>query len=174
MTVKRVGDVTMDGRPFTVIGERLSVGDEAPDFRIQRSSDFRHVSNADYAGRIRLISTVPSLDTAICDAQTRRFNQVATELGENVTVLTVSADLPVTQRRWCGAAGVDRVDVLTDHFDMNFGEAYGTYVEELRIEQRAVFVVDADNKVRYAEYVPEIGQHPDYEAAITAVKNLIP
>jgi thioredoxin-dependent peroxiredoxin len=173
MTVKRVGDVTMDGRPFTVIGERLSVGDEAPDFRIQRSSDFRRVSNADYAGQIRLISAVPSLDTAICDAQTRRFNQVATELGENVTVLTVSADLPVTQRRWCGAAGVDRVDVLTDHFDMNFGEAYGTYVQELRIEQRAVFVVDADNKVRYAEYVPEIGQHPDYEAAITAVKSLI-
>ena len=173
MTTKRVGDVTMDGRPFTVIGERLSVGAAAPDFRLQRSADFRHVTNADYAGQIRLISAVPSLDTSICDAQTRRFNAIAAELGENVTVLTVSADLPVTQNRWCGAAGVDRVEVLTDHFDMNFGEAYGTYVEELRIEQRAVFVIDADNKVRYVEYVPEIGRHPDYDAVITAVKNLI-
>ena len=173
MSTKRVGDVTMDGRPFTVIGERLSVGDTAPDFRLQRSSDFRHVTNADYTGQIRLISAVPSLDTSICDAQTRRFNQIATELGSNVTILTVSADLPVTQNRWCGAAGIDRVEVLTDHFDMNFGQAYGTYVEELRIEQRAVFVVDAEGNVRYAEYVPEIGQHPNYEAAITAVKSLI-
>jgi thiol peroxidase len=108
----------------------------------------------------------------LCDLQTRRFNEEAAKLGDDVVILTVSADLPFAQKRWCGAAGVDRVITLSDHRDMNFGNAYGTHVKELRLEQRSVFVVDSEGIVRYTEYVPEIGQHPDYEAALAAVREL--
>jgi len=118
------------------------------------------------------IRVVQSLDTGVCDLQTRRFKEEAAGLGEDVVVLTVSADLPFAQARWCGAAGVDRVITLSDHRDMAFGNAYGTHVKELRLEQRSVFVVDKGGIVRYVEYVPEIGQHPNYEAALATVRAL--
>jgi len=136
------------------------------------ANDLSEVTLADSAGKVRLISVVPSLDTDICDAQTRRFNEEAVSFGDEVVVLTVSADLPFAQKRWCGAAGVDRVQTLSDHRDMNFGNAYGTHVKELRLEQRAIFVVDRDDTIRYVEYVPEIAQHPNYEAALTAVRQV--
>ena len=169
MTIEREHGVTLGGRPFTVLGAKLEVGQDAPDFSLI-ANDMSRVSLSDSSGKVRLISVVPSLDTSICDAQTRRFNEAASDLGEQVAILTVSVDLPFAQKRWCGAAGVERVKTLSDHFDMNFGDAYGTHVKEMRVEQRSIFVVDPQDKVRYVEYVPEIGQHPDYEAALAAVK----
>lgn len=169
---ERHGAVTSRGKPLTVIGDVVEVGQTAPDFRLVRN-DLSTATMSDYAGKVRLISVVPSLDTSICDAQTRRFNEEAASLGEDVVVLTVSADLPAAQKRWCAAAGIDRVETLSDHMTMGFGEAYGTHVKELRLEQRSVFVVDADGRITYVEYVPEIGQHPNYEAALAAVRTIL-
>lgn len=172
MTKETPGGVTLNGNPLTTIGERLSVGDKAPDFKLV-ANDLSTVTLADSAGKVRLISVVPSLDTGICDAQTRRFNEEAANFGDDVVVLTVSAEHPFNQKRWCGAAGIDRVQVISDHMDMNFGDAYGTHVKELRLEQRSIFVVDKDDTIRYVEYVPEIAQHPDYDAAIAALNELL-
>ncbi len=172
MANERHGAVTLKGNPLTVIGEPLKVGDKAPDF-VLTANDLSKVTLADSKGKVRLISVVPSLDTGICDAQTRRFNEEAAKLGDGVVVLTVSAEHPFNQKRWCGAAGIDRVQVVSDHMDMNFGTAYGTYIKELRLEQRSIFVVDANDTITYIEYVPEVAQHPNYEAAITAVKEAL-
>jgi thioredoxin-dependent peroxiredoxin len=169
MSVERFGDFTAKGNPLTIIGERLQVGDKAPGFTLM-GNDLSRVRLSDFAGKVCLISVVPSLDTGLCDAQTRRFNEEAVGLGDDVVVLTVSAEHPFNQRRWCGAAGIDRVQVLSDHMDMNFGTAYGTYVKEWRLEQRSIFVVDADGLITYLEYLPEISQPPDYEAAVAAAK----
>ena len=171
MTTERVGGVTQKGKPMTVIGAKLKPGDKAPDFRLV-ANDLSEVTLADSAGKVRLISVVPSLDTSICDLQTRRFNQEAAGFGADVVVLTVSVDLPYAQKRWCGAAGVERVQTLSDHRDMNFGDAYGTHIKELRLEQRSIFVVDRDGVIRYLEYVPETAQHPDYDAALAAVRKV--
>ncbi|MCB8948993.1 MAG: thiol peroxidase [Ardenticatenaceae bacterium] len=171
MTTDRFGAVTLKGTPQTVRGNQLKVGDKAPNFTLD-ANDFTPVTLDDSAGKIRLISVVPSLYTGICDAQTRRFNEEAASLGDDVVILTVSVDFPPSQRQWCGAAGVDKVQTLSDHKDMNFGDAYGTHIIENRWEQRSIFVVDSDDVVRYVEYVPEIAQHPDYEAALTAVRDI--
>jgi len=171
MAIERRNAVTFKGKPLTVIGPQLKVGDKAPDFKLV-ANDLSEVSLADSAGKVRLISVVHSLDTSVCDLQTRRFNQDVTGLGPNVAVLTVSADLPFAQRRWCGAAGVERVQTLSDHRDMSFGEAYGTHIKEQRLEQRSVFVVDDRDMIRYAEYVPEVTQHPNYDAALAAVREV--
>ena len=171
MTTDRFGAVTLKGTPQTVRGNQLKVGDKAPNFTLD-ANDFTPVTLDDSAGKIRLISVVPSLYTGICDAQTRRFNEEAANLGDDVVILTVSVDFPPSQRQWCGAAGVDKVQTLSDHKDMNFGDAYGTHIVENRWEQRSIFVVDSDDVVRYVEYVPEIAQHPDYEAALTAVRDI--
>ena len=168
----RHGAVTFKGNPLTVNGEQLSVGDKAPDFSLT-GNDLSPVTLGSSSGKVRLISVVPSLDTGICDAQTRRFNEEAGSMADDVIILTVSADLPFAQARWCGAAGIDKVTTLSDHKDMNFGAAYGTHIDELRIEQRAIFVVDSDDVVQYAEYVPEIAQHPDYDSALDAVKKIV-
>jgi thioredoxin-dependent peroxiredoxin len=127
------------------------------------------VSAANMAGQKRIVLTVPSLDTPVCDVETRRFNQDATQV-PGVKIYVVSADLPFAQKRWCGAAGVDKVTTASDYKNGNFGEAWGTMIQDLRIESRAVFVVDGGNTVTYAQYVPEIGEHPDYEAALSAAK----
>jgi thiol peroxidase len=173
MMIKREKAVHLGDRAsFNVIGAVLQVGDVAPDFVLTTNS-WQKVGLGDYAGKIKLISVVPSLDTSVCDAQTRRFNEVAAGLDENVVVLTVSADLPFAQARWCGAAGVDRVVTLSDHSDMNFGTAYGTHIEGMRVDQRSVFVVDAEDKIVHAEYVEQFGNQPDYDAAIGAVKQAL-
>ncbi len=168
----RHGVLTFKGTPLTVLGSPLRVGDRAPNVTLL-GTNLEPVSIDGFAGKIRLISVVPSLDTGICDHQTRRFNEEASALGEDVVVLTVSADLPFAQARWCAASGLERVITLSDHRDMAFGDAYGTHITELRLEQRAVFVVDRDGIIRYVEYVPEIAQHPDYEAAFEAVRQLL-
>jgi thioredoxin-dependent peroxiredoxin len=167
--MERPGKVTFKGSPLTLVGGELKSGDSAPDFTLI-ANDLRKVALSESAGKVRLISVVPSLDTGICDQQTRRFNEEAATLGADVVIYTVSADLPFAQARWCGAAGVENLQTLSDHYDMSFGDAYGTHVKELRVNSRAIFVVDRDGKVVYSEYVPEIASHPDYEAALEAVR----
>ncbi|GMA51724.1 putative thiol peroxidase [Alicyclobacillus contaminans] len=157
------------GKPVTLEGPELKVGDKAPNAELV-ANDRSKVTLEAYKGKVRILSVVPSLDTGVCDAQTRKFNEAAAGLGDNVVVLTISADLPFAQARWCGAAGVDRVITLSDHLSMSFGKAYGTYIKELRLESRAVFVVDSNDTLVHVEYVPEAGQHPNYEAALNAAK----
>lgn len=169
--IERTGELTFKGEPLTVIGPKLEVGDKAPAFSLL-ANDLSRVRLADSAGKTRLLSVVPSLDTGVCDAQTRRFNDEISNFGENVVGYTVSADLPFAQARWCGAAGIARIHTLSDHFDMSFGDAYGVHIKELRLLQRAVLVVDFRDVVRYAEYVAELTQHPDYGAALAALSIL--
>lgn len=166
-----MAQVTFKNGPVTLVGNEVKVGDSAPDFTVL-ANDLSPVTLKDSEGKIRLFSVVPSLDTGVCDAQTRRFNEEAANLGDNVVIYTVSVDLPFAQKRWCGAAGIDAVQTVSDHRDLSFGEAYGVYIQELRLLARAVFVVDANDKVTYVEYVPEATDHPNYEAAIEAVKAL--
>lgn len=172
MSVERPGAVTFKGQPLTLVGPELKPGDKAPDFTVIDQS-LHPASLKDYAGKVVLLSVVPSLDTGICSAQTKRFNEEATKLPEDVAILTVSMDLPFAQARFCGAENIDRVKVLSDHRDASFAQAYGTLVKELRLECRAIFVIDRDGIIRYVEYVPEIASHPNYDAALEAVKRLV-
>lgn len=165
---ERTGVVTFRGSPMTLIGNEIGVGDKAPGFTVL-ANDFAPVTLATSAGSVRILSVVPSLDTDVCDQQTRRFNEEAAGLGR-VKILTVSVDLPFAQKRWCGAAGVDAVQTVSDHRDLSFGLAYGVLISELRLLARATFVVDSSDRVVYAEYVPEVGLHPCYEAAIDAAR----
>ncbi|MFC5558302.1 thiol peroxidase [Ureibacillus thermophilus] len=167
-----MAQVTFKNKPVTLLGNEVKVGDKAPDFTVL-ANDLSPVTLKDSEGKIRLFATVPSLDTGVCDAETRRFNEEASKLGEDVVVYTVSVDLPFAQKRWCGAAGIDRVITVSDHKDLSFGKAYGVVIEELRLLARAVFVVDREGVVRYVEYVSETTNHPNYEAAIAAVKELL-
>ena len=168
--VERKGAVTLRGNPMTLVGPELKVGDKAPDFKLV-GNDMKPVTLADTAGKVRIIASVPSLDTPVCDAETRRFNQEAAQL-PGVEILTVSMDLPMAQARWCGAAGVKNVRTLSDYRDRSFGPAYGVLIQEILLEARAVFVLDKDNTIRHAEYVKEVAEHPDYGAILEAAKKL--
>jgi len=167
--MERSGAVTIAGQPFTLMGKPLSVGDPAPDAELT-ANDFSAVKLSDYAGQVRLISVVYSLDTGICSAQTRKFNEEAVKLGGDVVVLTISADLPFAQKRWCGASGLENVITLSDHRIMSFADAYGVRIQERRLTSRAVFVVDRQNVVRHVEYLPEVASHPNYDAALQALR----
>jgi thiol peroxidase len=169
MAQERKGAVTMRGNPLTLVGPELKAGDRAPDFQAL-DGKLQEVTLGASQGKVRIFSVIPSLDTPVCDQQTRRFNQEAAGLGDDVVIYTVSADLPFAANRWCGAAGVDKVKTLSDHRAMAFGDAWGTHVKELRLDARAVFVVDAKDKVVHAEYVKEIAEHPNYDAALAAAK----
>lgn len=171
MAQERSGAATFKGNPITLIGPQLKAGDSAPDFTVSKNL-LEDVSLKDYAGKIKLISVVPSLDTGVCDAQTRRFNEEAAGLGDDVVILTISADLPFAQARWCGAAGVDRVITLSDYKSRSFGEAYGVLIKEFQLDMRSIFVVDTNDTITYVEYLGEMTEHPNYEAAIDAVKSL--
>jgi thioredoxin-dependent peroxiredoxin len=127
----------------------------------------------DFAGKVKLVSVVPSIDTGVCDAQTRRFNEEAGKLGENVVVLTVSVDLPFAQARWCGAAGIDQVILLSDYRNNNFGEAYGVLIKDLHLDFRSIFVIDENDTIQYVEILGEMTEHPNYEEALNAVKALV-
>lgn len=168
-TGERIGAVTMRGNPVTLLGPRIEVGQDAPDFTVV-DVNLAPRRLGDFKGNVLLIASVPSLDTGVCSAETRRFNQEAVGFGEDVRVLTISMDLPFAQKRWCGAEGVDRVITLSDHRDASFGLAYGVLIKELRLLARAVFVVDRGGRVTYVEYVPEVTEHPDYAAAVAAVR----
>ena len=163
-----MANVTFKNNPVTLVGDEVKAGDKAPNFTVL-ANDLSEVSLKDYEGQVKLISVIPSIDTGVCDAQTRRFNEEAAKL-DNVTVLTISMDLPFAQKRWCGAKGIDNVDTLSDHRDAYFGEAFGVLIKEMRLLTRSVFVVNSDDEVVYAEYVPEATDHPDYDAAIEAAK----
>ncbi|MBJ6359843.1 thiol peroxidase [Paenibacillus sp. GCM10012307] len=172
MAQERTGVATLKGNPITLIGPELKKGDKAPDFQLNKTlTDV--VSLSDFAGKIKLISVVPSIDTGVCDSQTRRFNEEAAGLGDKVAILTVSVDLPFAQARWCGAAGVDQVTLLSDYKDNNFGEAYGVLIKELKLDLRSIFVVDENDTIQYVEVLKEMADHPDYEKAIAATKELI-
>ncbi|KMY43487.1 peroxidase [Bacillus sp. FJAT-27916] len=163
-----MANVTFKGNPVTLVGTEVKVGDKAPDFTVL-ANDLSPVTLKSSEGKVRIISVVPSLDTGVCDAQTRKFNEEASKL-DNLEVITVSVDLPFAQKRWCAAAGLENVVTVSDHKDLSFGEAYGVYIKELRLLARSVFVVDSQNTVTYVEYVPESTDHPNYEAAIEAAK----
>jgi len=169
---ERKGAVTFKGNPMTLIGPELARGASAPEFQVL-AQDLSPVSLASSRGKVRLISVVPSLDTGICDAQTKRFNEEAAKMPAGIEILTISMDLPFAQKRWCGASNVDRIQVLSDHREASFGLAYGTLIKELRLLSRAIFVVDANGTVQYVEYVPEVASHPNYDAALAAVRSLV-
>jgi thioredoxin-dependent peroxiredoxin len=167
--MERDGAVTLMGKKMTLIGPELKPGDSAPDFTVVDVS-LNPVTLKDTGNKTRIFSVIPSLDTPVCDAQTKRFNDELANLPE-VDVYTVSMDLPFAQKRWASNFGVDRVKMLSDHRDASFGEQYGTLIKDVRIESRAIFVVDENNKIKYAQYVPEVASGPDYDAALAAVKN---
>jgi thiol peroxidase len=158
----------LKGNPLTLIGPELKAGDKAPDFNLV-DNGLKNVTLADTGNNVRILSVVPSLDTPVCDAQTKRFNEEAAKL-PGVDILSVSMDLPFAQKRWCGAFGVDNVKMLSDHRDGSFGSHYGTLIKELRIESRAIFVLDRSNTVRHSEYVKEVAEHPNYDAALSAAR----
>lgn len=169
---ERAGLIKIKGNPLTLVGEEVRIGQMAPDF-VVLDNDLEEVEFSSYRGKVCVISAVPSLDTPVCDAQTRRFNEEAGKLGDDVVVLTVSMDLPFAQKRWCGAAGVDRVHTLSDHRDASFAKAYGMLILELRLLARGVFVVDREGIVKYIQLVEEVTNEPDYEAVLHAVKEVL-
>jgi len=166
--MERPGATTLKGNPLTLIGPALKPGDDAPDFNVVDQA-LKPVTLRDTGNNVRIISVVPSLDTPVCDAQTRKFNIAAANL-PGVDIITVSVDLPFAQTRWCGAFGVDKVKMLSDYKDVSFGTNYGTLIKELRIESRAIFVLDRENKVRYVEYVKEVADSPNHDAALAAAR----
>lgn len=170
----------MTNRPGMMVGEHehavqnemLTVGDQAPDFELT-ANDMSTKRLSDYAGKVKVVSCIPSLDTSVCSAQTRRFNQEAADLGEDIAVLTISADLPFAQKRWCGNEGIERTETLSDHKTMQFSDDYGIHDTDWRVCQRAAFVLDQDNVVQYAEYVPMIGDEVDYATIIEKARSLV-
>ena len=166
--MERPGGTTLGGDPKTLIGPELKPGDAAPEFNVV-DSNLRPVTLAGTGNHVRIFSVIPSLDTPVCDAQTKRFNEEAGKM-PNVDIFTVSMDLPFAQKRWCGAFGVDKVKMLSDHMDGSFGSQYGTLIKELRIESRAIFVVDKNNTIKHAEYVKEVADFPNYESALAAAR----
>src|SRR5271155_2716389 len=167
--MERAGATTMRGNPLTLLGPELKAGDKAPDFSAVNDG-MQPVNLAGTGDHVRIFSVVPSLDTPVCDAQTKRFNEEAAKL-PGVDIFTVSMDLPFAQKRWCGAFGVDNVKMLSDHKDGSFGSQYGTLIKELRIESRAIFVVGTDNTIKHAEYVKEVADFPNYETALAAARD---
>jgi len=169
---ERSGIITFKGNPFTLLGPALKVGDKAPEFNVV-DNGLAAVTLASSSGKIRIISSVPSLDTPVCDTETRRFNQEAANLPGDVLVLTISLDLPFAQKRWCGAAGIDKVTTLSDYRERSFGQNYGVLIKELLLLTRAIFVIDGEGIIRYIQIVPEVTSEPDYAAVIAAVKQLV-
>lgn len=169
---ERTGIVTSRGNPVTLLGPEIKPGDKAPDFRVVDTA-MAPVTLADFKGKVKIICSVGSLDTSVCDAETRRFNQEAAKLPGNVVVLTISLDLPFTQKRWCGAAGIDKVTTLSDFQDRSFAMAYGVLVKESKLLSRSIFIVDADDIVRYVQHVKDTAQEPDYASALAAAKALL-
>jgi len=161
--------VTFQGNPVTLVGKQVQVGDTAPDFTVL-SNSLEEKTLADYEGSVKLISVVPSIDTEICSLQTKRFNEEASALGDNIKILTISMDLPFALGRWGGAEDVEAVDTLSDHRDADFGKKFGLLIEELRLLARSVFVLDENNEVTYVEIVDEIASHPDYDKVLQHIE----
>ena len=173
MATERFGLIQVGGKDATVVGDDLKVGDAAPEFAVQ-ALDWSTVHGlADTAAKVRILAAVPSLDTEVCDRETRRFNQEASSLSKDIAIEVISTDLPYTQKRWCGAAGVDQVQTLSDHMSTDFGEKYGVLIKERRILRRAVFVVGKDNRLTYVAYMPRLGDEPEYAAVLDAARKAL-
>ncbi len=169
---ERSAAVSMHGNPLTLIGKELSVGDSAPDLELL-DNDLNPIKLSSFQGKICVISSVPSLDTPVCDMETRRFNEAAGQLGDDVVILTVSVDLPFAQKRWCGAAGVENVVTLSDHRDTVFGTAFGVLIKELRLLGRSIFILDRNGIIQYIQNVKELSEEPDYDAVLEAVQKIV-
>lgn len=169
---ERKGVITFKGEPLTLVGQDVQAGDAAPDFAAV-GPDLKPVHLSDFQGKVVVLSSVPSLDTSVCDTETRRLNQDMGALGDDVRLVTISMDLPFAQRRWCGAAGADFVKPASDHYNASFGESYGVLIKELRLLARAVFVVDRKGVVRYKQIVEEMTDEPDYGPLQQAVKKAL-
>jgi thiol peroxidase len=168
--MERPGATTMRGNPLTLLGPELKAGDKAPDFSAVNDG-LQPVNLAATGKEVRIFSVVPSLDTPVCDAQTKRFNEEAAKL-PGVEIFTISMDLPFAQKRWCGNYGIDKIKMLSDHRSGSFGEQYGTLIKDMRIESRAIFVLDKDDTITHVEYVKEVADHPNYETALAAARAL--
>lgn len=164
--------VTLKGNPVTLIGQELKVGDRAPAFKAV-AQDLSTVEYTEFKDKVFVLSAVPSLDTEVCDRETRTFNQEAAKLSPDIEIVTISMDLPFAQQRWCGATGVDKVKVISDHRDADFGNKHGVLIKELRLLARAVFVVDKEGIIRYIEVVPEIAEEPNYSAILATAQSLV-
>jgi thiol peroxidase len=169
---ERSAAVTMHGNPLTLVGKELSIGDPAPDLELL-GNDLKPVKLSSFQGKVCVITSVPSLDTPTCDMETRRFNEAAGKLGDDVVILTVSMDLPFAQKRWCGAAGVESVITLSDHRDAAFGTAFGVLIKELRLLGRSIFVLDRSGVIQYIQNVKELSEEPDYDAVIEATRKIV-
>lgn len=168
---ERYGLITMKGNPLTLIGNEVKVGEKAPDFTVL-ANDLSSVSLSSYRGKICVLSSVPSLDTPVCDLETKRFNEEASRLGTEILILTISMDLPFAQKRWCAAAGVSKVQTLSDHREASFGTSFGVLIKELRLLARAVFIVDRQGTLQYIQLVKELTKEPDYEAILDSLRKL--
>ncbi len=171
MNVERTGIITKKGKLLTLVGPDIRVGEKAPDFTVLDGAQ-AEVSLADFAGKIKIISVTPSLDTPVCDLQLRRFNREAASLPHDVGVLNISMDLPFAITRFCTTADINRAKALSDHRDASFGNEYGVLIKELRLLARSIFIIDKDNILRYKEIVPELSNHPDYEKALQALRDV--
>jgi thiol peroxidase len=171
--MERTGLIKVGGKDATVVGEDVKVGQAAPEFTAHKNDWSLMRGLADTKGKVRILAAVPSLDTDVCDRETRRFNQEAAALGADVAIEVVSTDLPYTQKRWCGAAGVDQVVTLSDHMNVEFGEKYGVLIKERRTLRRAVFVVGKDDTITYVAYMPELGVEPNYAEVLDAAKKAL-
>jgi thiol peroxidase len=164
--------ITMKGNPLTLLGPELKTGDQAPDFQVV-DTELKPVTLKDLAQKVLILSSVPSLDTPVCDMETRRFNTEAANLSSDIAIVTLSMDLPFAQKRWCGAAGVDRVQTLSDYQQASFGQNYGLLIKELRLLARAVLILDAQRSIQYFQLVTEITQEPDYDPILNKAKELV-
>ncbi len=173
MEMERKGLLTLADREVTIVGPDLRVGDVAPGFAAQTFDWSMTRPLETTTGKVRILAAMPSLDTSVCDRETRRFNEEAANLAEDIAIVVVSADLPYTQKRWCGAAGVDRVQVVSDHMEAEFGRRYGCLIKERRILRRAVFVVGRDDRITYAAYMPTLGTEPEYEEVLEAARQAL-
>ncbi|HKJ28396.1 MAG TPA: thiol peroxidase [Anaerolineales bacterium] len=173
MVKERFGVIQLGGNDATVLGEDVHVGAQAPEFQAQ-TQDWNVINVLEETqGKVRVIASLPSISTGVCDRETRRFNEEAASLSEEIVVIPISADLPYTQANWCSAAGIDRVMMVSDHLEMSFGLQYGCVIKERRILRRAVFVVDKNQKIVYADYMAALGDEPDYGAVLSAAKKAL-
>jgi thiol peroxidase len=173
MTTERFGIIKFRGQAVTVLGQDLKPGDVAPEFSVQTLDWLSYNGLANTPGKVRIIAAVPSLDTEVCDRETRRFNQEAAALSKDIAILVISTDLPFAQKRWCAAAGVEQVTVLSDHMDADFGTKYGCLIKEARILRRAAFVVDRAGKITYSAYMPALGEEPNYSEVLAAAHSAL-
>ena len=172
MSNEREGAVTLKGNPITLVGPELKVGDKAPDF-VCNQGLMPEVGLADMGESIKVFNVILSVDTPVCSAQTRKFNEAAAEFSGNLKIYTVSAELPFAQKRFCGAEGIDKVENISDYLGNSFGEAYGILIKDKGLLARAIFVADKDNTLKHVEYVSEISEEPNYETALSVIKDLL-